>query len=88
MKYTASSNPLEKTASGCLVLGFFEKRTLATSAKKLDQALDGLLSNILARNRCSGKPGETLLLNYIPSGSAERILLVGMGRKGKVSARD
>ena len=88
MKYTASSNPLEKTASGCLILGFFEKRTLATSAKKLDQALEGLLSNILARNKCSGKPGETLLLNYIPSGPAERILLVGMGRKGKVSARD
>ncbi len=87
MNYTAFTTPLEKKTSDCLVLGYFENRTLSVSAKKIDQLLDGLISNLLVRNKCSGKAGETLLLNYVPAGSAERILLVGLGRKGHVGAK-
>ena len=87
MNYTAFTSSLEKKATSCLLLGFFENQSLTASTKKIDQQLDGLISKVLQRNQCSGKPGETLLLNYLPSGVSERILLVGLGRKGKLSPK-
>jgi leucyl aminopeptidase len=88
MNYTAFTTALDKKNSDCLILGFFENRTLAASTKKIDQLLDGLIAKLVARNQCSGKAGETLLLNYVPAGPAERILLVGLGRKSHVSPKD
>ncbi|MCI0654241.1 MAG: leucyl aminopeptidase [Methylococcaceae bacterium] len=88
MKYTAFTTPLDKKTTDCQILGFFENRTLTVSAKKIDQSLDGLLSNILTRNKCSGKAGETLLLNYLPASTTERILLVGLGKKSPVAPKD
>lgn len=87
MNYTAFTSSLEKKATDCVILGYFENRTLTASAKKIDQQLDGLLSKVLVRNKCSGKIGETLLLNYLPGGVAERVMLVGLGRKGNVSSK-
>ncbi|MGH8550592.1 MAG: leucyl aminopeptidase [Methylococcales bacterium] len=88
MNYTAFTTPLDKKNTDCLILGFFENRTLAASTKKIDQFLDGLISKLLSRNQCAGKAGETLLLNYVPAGPAERILLVGLGKKSHVSPKD
>ncbi|MGH8553113.1 MAG: leucyl aminopeptidase family protein, partial [Methylococcales bacterium] len=88
MKYTAFTTPLEKKTTECLILGFFENRTLTPSGQKIDQSLNGLISNVLARNKSAGKAGETLLLNYLPSGVAERILLVGIGKSSPVAPKD
>lgn len=88
MKYTAFTSALDKKSSACLVLGFFENRSLTISAQNIDRSLDGLISKVLTRNKCSGKAGETLLLNYIPAGCAERILLVGLGKKSHISTKD
>ncbi|MGR9106599.1 MAG: leucyl aminopeptidase [Gammaproteobacteria bacterium] len=88
MNYTAFTTPLEKKTCDCLILGFFENRTLSASTKKIDQILDGLITDILTRNKATGKVGETLLLNFVPAGSAERILLVGLGKKSHVSPKD
>lgn len=88
MNYTAFTTPLDKKTCDCLILGYFENRTLAPSAKKFDQLLDGLISTVLSRNHCSGKVGDVLLLNYVPAGPAERILLVGLGRKSHVAPKD
>ncbi|MCI0655327.1 MAG: leucyl aminopeptidase [Methylococcaceae bacterium] len=88
MKYTVFTTALDQKHSDCLILGFFENRTLAPSTKKIDQLLDGLISKLLSRNKCTGKAGETVLLNYVPAGPAERIVLVGLGRKSHVSPKD
>jgi len=86
MDYSTKSDSPEKLATDCLVVGFYSKRKLGAAASALDEALDGLPSRLLKRDDIEGKAGDTLLINHLGQGKAERVLLVGLGKKEELTA--
>ncbi|TCP92009.1 leucyl aminopeptidase [Cricetibacter osteomyelitidis] len=71
----------EKT--DCLVVGIYENGEFTNAAKQLNQFTDGILDDLFERKDITGKVGEAFLLSYVPTLLAERILLVGCGKKGE-----
>jgi leucyl aminopeptidase len=84
MDYSAKFEPLSKLGANCAVLGFYQKRKLTAAGSVLDEHLGGLISKLLKRDDIEGKVGDVLLINHIPESNIERILLVGLGKKGEL----
>ena len=75
-----SGNPA-KQRSACVIVGVFDRRALTDPASALDKASSGALHSALRRGDLDGKSGTTLLLHHVPKLSADRVLLVGLGRE-------
>jgi leucyl aminopeptidase len=80
MDHSIKCEAPEKAATDCLIVGFHQKRKLGPTAARLDEQLDGLLTRLLKRDDIEGKAGDVLLINPLPHGKAERLLLVGLGK--------
>ncbi len=76
-------NP-KTSRSDCIIAGVHTNGELSPSAEKIDQASNGLISDILKSGDLEGKTGQTLLLRKVPGVRAKRILLVGCGEKDKL----
>ena len=75
-------------ATPLLVLNVFEgEESLVGPVAKLDERVGGQLSDLLRRGDFRGKEGEVAVL-YPASGAipAERLLLVGVGKREKLDA--
>src|SRR5947207_856361 len=83
MDITASRKPLADLAADWLIVGLWENEPLSAAAQELDRKLGGLLTRCKERGDWSGKAKElTPLLN--PTGiAAGRLMLVGLGVRGK-----
>jgi leucyl aminopeptidase len=79
MEFVVNGGSLEQQRTGCIVVGVYEGGTLSPSAKELDTASARALDEALERGDLEDEPGSTLLLSSIPSASADRVLLVGLG---------
>lgn len=73
-----AKNPINTLKSGCIVAGVFEDKRLSDTAHALDGK--GEITAALKSGDISGKPGSTLLLRGSQGATAERILLVGLGK--------
>lgn len=87
MDYSIESTPLDKLQSDCLLVGIYENQALTGLAARLDALYGGLLAKLIARGDIKGKLAETLLINHLPAGAIERIVLVGLGERGKTSRK-
>ncbi|HEX4779315.1 MAG TPA: leucyl aminopeptidase [Usitatibacter sp.] len=81
MEFSIKSGSPEKQRTGCAVVGIYEGRKLSPSAQAIDTSSRKYLSEVLKRGDHEGKAGTTLLLQKVPHVSAERVLLVGLGRE-------
>ncbi len=81
MDFKIKSGGLAKQRTPCLVIGLFDGRKLDGVAETVDQATGGRLSEILKRGDLGGEVGGTLLLYDLPGIAAERVLLVGCGKR-------
>jgi leucyl aminopeptidase len=84
MDYSVKTEPLHQLITDCIILGFHQKRQLLPQASILDEALGGLLVNLLKRDEIEGKIGDILLINHLPNSGCERVLLVGLGKKDEL----
>ncbi|HYE35001.1 leucyl aminopeptidase [Methylocaldum sp.] len=84
MDYSAKCDSLDTVTANCAILGFHQKRKLTSAGSALDDHLGGLISKLLKRDDIEGKVGDILLINHVPDGDIERILLVGLGKKGEL----
>jgi leucyl aminopeptidase len=80
-----AKNAIAQHKTGCIAVGIFENGKLSAAAKLLDEKSS--LSAAIKSGDISGKAGTTLLLHR-SSGSARRVLLVGLGKEGEVSDRN
>ena len=80
------SNP-EHQRSACVVLGVFEGGQLAPSAHALDQSVNHQLSDLIARGDMTGKAASTVMIPALSGVSAERVLLVGLGKSDEFGAK-
>lgn len=72
--------------TGCIAVGVFEGKQLSAAAKALDGS--GALSAAVKAGDITGKAGSTLLLRDVDGISADRVLLVGLGKEITPSQKD
>jgi leucyl aminopeptidase len=75
------TGPAAKAKTSCLVLGVFAKQKLGGDAEAIDKAADGTISKLLKGGDLDGETGSSLLLYDLPGIAAERVLLVGLGKR-------
>ena len=85
MDYSIKSDSPEKLSTDCLLLGFHPKHKLGVAATAFDEALGGLVTRLLKRDDPEGKPGDILIVNHLPEGKIERLILVGLGKKDELT---
>jgi leucyl aminopeptidase len=74
--------------SPCLVLGVFAGRHLTPAAQNVDQAVGGRLVDALRDNGMTGDTEQVMLLHALPGVVAERVLLVGLGKRKEHTLRN
>ena len=87
MEYSIKSGSPEKQRSTCLVAGVHESRKLTPAAQSLDDACNRFLSNLLRKGDMDGKIGQSLLLHNVPGILADRLLLIGCGKRADLDDR-
>lgn len=87
MDYSIESLSLDKLQSDCLLVGIYENQQLSPAATAIDSLCDGLISKLIARGDIKGKTAETLLINNLPLGNIQRLILVGFGEHGKLTRK-
>lgn len=85
MDFRTKTGDIAQHKTPCLILGVFEKRKLAPAADLIDQASGGRLTELLKKGDLDGETGRTLLLYDLPGVAAERVLLVGCGKRKKMT---
>jgi leucyl aminopeptidase len=81
--FVVTASP-QRQKTDCAIVGLHEGSAPAGAAAAIDAALGGRIARLAKRGDLSGKAGELRMLD-VESGSApfERVLVVGLGKKGK-----
>jgi leucyl aminopeptidase len=85
MEFKIKSGDLARQKTPCLILGVFEKRKLSGPAEAIDKASLGHIAEVLSKGDMEGDKGRTLMLYGVPGVDAERILLVGCGKRKELT---
>ena len=81
MDFKIKSGNLAKAKTPCLILGVYDKRKLSAPAEDIDQVVGGALSALLHKGDLDGRVGTCLMAYDLPGVAAERVLLVGLGKR-------
>ncbi len=81
MEFRVKSGKPEKQRSACLVVGVYEARKLTPAAQAVNEAGKKHLAGLLRKGGLDGAVGQSLLLPDVPGVMAERLLLVGCGKR-------
>lgn len=65
----------------CLIVPIFEQGKLSAAADSVDKASGGLIKKLIKRQDIEGKLGQLCLLPLINGIQAQRVLLIGCGKK-------
>jgi len=87
MEYTVKSGNPEKQRIGCVVIPVYASRKLSPSAKIIDKASNGYISNLVRRGEIEGDLGNTLLLHNVENTLCDRVLLIGCGKEKNVDVK-
>lgn len=86
MEVVISTEAAETCACDALALEIFsDGNTFEGVAAKVDKALGGLLSAVLAEERFEAKPASTLMIHTHGKIPAKRVIVVGLGPKGSLT---
>lgn len=88
MQYFVTSDALASQQTDCLAVAIYDQSELSPSAAQLDEDTQGAIQRVLDTGDISGKAGQTLYLHHPAGISSPRILLVGVGKKGKTTEND
>ncbi|MGQ9659132.1 MAG: leucyl aminopeptidase [Thermochromatium sp.] len=88
MEFKIKTGDLATHKTPCLVIGIFEKRKLSRPAELIDAASDGHLNRVLKKGDIAGEAGQTLMLYDLPGVAAERVLLIGLGKRKEFTRTD
>ncbi|THF61519.1 leucyl aminopeptidase [Pseudothauera nasutitermitis] len=87
MEFTIKTASPEKLRTGILALGIAHGGKLSGAAAAVDKASKGRLAALLKRGDLDEKPGSLQLLHDLPGVSAERVLLVSLGKHDQFSEK-
>jgi len=81
MEFSIKTGAAEKQHHNCVIVGVYEGRELSDAAQALDTLSAGYISNVLTHGDLEGKLDSSLMLHQVPGVQADRVLLVGLGKK-------
>ncbi len=87
MEFSIKMGVAEKQRHNCVIVGVYEGRELSDAAQALDTLSAGYLSNVLAHGDLEGKLDSSLMLHQVPGVQADRVLLVGLGKKAEFAEK-
>ncbi len=87
MEFSIKQSSPEKQRTGCVVVGVYQEGELTAAAEQVDRVTDGLIGKLVACGDVTGKSGSSLMLSAVAQIEAERVLLVGLGKKVDFSAK-
>jgi leucyl aminopeptidase len=87
MEFSTKAGTPDKFKSACAIVGIYADKKLTPSAGLIDAASGGALSKAIKRGDHTGKRASTLLLHGLTGIQAERVLLVGLGKRSELDAR-
>jgi leucyl aminopeptidase len=79
---TVTDAPAVRT--GCLILPVIEEGRLPSTTASVDRSCGGRIRRRIGAEHFTGAPGKCLLLHELPGIAAERVLLMGVGKAGKL----
>lgn len=77
-----------KIKSACIVAAVYNGKTLGDCAAALDRPSRGGLSRLLKRGDIRGRLAEVLTVPHIPGVQAERVFLIGAGKRTGITAAE
>ena len=83
MEFFAVSPTAAKERTDCAIVGIYEKAELSAAAAELDRQAGGHITRVTDQGDFRGKLGDVLLLSAVKGARSTRILLVGLGARGK-----
>jgi len=83
MKINVRAGKIEKHKTDAAIILLFEDEKPGTAAERVDKALGGMISRLVNKGDFTPKRGEVHLLYPEGRVSAERLLLVGMGKRSE-----
>lgn len=81
MEFTIKTGAPEKQQTGTLIVATFAEGRLSEAAQTLDRASNGRLAQLVARGDLEDKAGSTLTVHDLPGCSAERVVVVSLGKQ-------
>lgn len=82
-----SLSALDLPQQGVVVVGVLEDRELASSARRLDERLDGAIGRAIGASRFRGKKDQTLAILAPVGSDLVRVQLIGLGKSGEIDAQ-
>ncbi|HDR0619149.1 leucyl aminopeptidase [Pasteurella multocida] len=86
MEYRVKSTALLDIKTN-IIIGLYENGELPPSAQKIDEISQGYLSKLIQSGEIKGKLGQVLVLRHVPNYSAERVFVVGAGKKDAINEK-
>jgi len=75
-----------KTESGAIVVGLFEgKKSLDGDVASIDRALEGVISSLIKSEEVKGKLDEVNVIHSLGKLAAERVVIIGLGKKKELT---
>jgi len=87
MHYLTKTTAADNLATQCLILGVFEGRQPGRTLGELNASAAAALKAALRKGDMTGKPRQTLLLYAVDDLKAERVMLIGLGKKKSMTAK-
>ena len=79
---------LENVKTKALIIGIHEGKSISQELKKLDTVSKGVLKKLINREELEGKVGQSLYIPSLLGAVAERVYLIGCGKKSSSLSKD
>lgn len=83
MKFQATDQDATEIETGCLVVGVFSDRPAREQLPQIDQATDGLLTEMAEDGELALGAGKTLMVHHPRGIKARRLLVTGLGKAAR-----
>ncbi|MCD0504519.1 M17 family peptidase N-terminal domain-containing protein, partial [Bordetella petrii] len=83
---TQTTASLHQIKTAALAVGVYADGELSPAADIIDRASNNAVRNVV-KAEFRGRAGATLVLRALPGVSAQRVVLVGLGKQGEYGAR-
>ena len=87
MRYFTTTSAASRRAGSCIIVGIYERGRLGEAASDIDKASQGQIQHHIKRGDLSGELGRTHLLTSVDGVKAQRVLVVGLGKRGAFGVR-
>lgn len=83
MEFPVKTGNPAKVETACLVIPVYQEGDLLPAAARLDDASERLIGQLLERGDFDARLGKVQMVPFAPGLGAERLLLVGLGKRDK-----